>query len=482
MNNEAQKADAGAAADAHAATTIRKLSIQGLRGYAEKKSIEFAQPDGSVGSGLTIIVGPNNSGKSTILEALMAVTQEGNPPTFSEGKRNISAEGRVRIELENSKGEIKKVATVPAGGSQTNWENIDVRPAGQDVFILLSRRTFDPFFGSGEYDRRQYIRSEQRMPNQRSGSSGLHLRLFHIIADEERRNEFDGVFRRVLDPVPDWTIDQSDQGQYYVKFASEKHRHSSEGLGEGLLSLLFVIDALYDSSRGSVIAIDEPELSLHPPVQRRLTQLISEYAKNRQIILSTHSPLFIDWKAIINGAAVVRVVKQAGQCEIHHLQQSSRDLLKGLVEDKNYPHVLGLNASEAFFLDDKVVLLEGQEDVLFYPIALKQLKIEVDGEFFGWGVGGADKMRIIASMLHDLGFKKVSGILDGNRAEDVEKLKKEFPDYQFLALPADDIRTKKARKAKNEVIGLLDENKEVRAEHKDGTQTLFEALNEYMGA
>lgn len=481
MNDDTQKSETGAVAEVPAKTTTTKLSIKGLRGYAARKSIDFAQPNGSTGSGLTIIVGPNNSGKSTILEALMAVTQGGDPPAFSEGKRNIGADGRVKIELENSGGEVKSVTTVPSGGSETVLENANIKPSVDDVFVLPSRRTFNPFFGRGENDRRKYVRNQQRMPDQRSGSSALHTRLFHIIADENRRKQFDEVFRRVLGPAPDWTIDQSDQGQYYVKFTSEDYRHSSEGLGEGLLSLLYVIDALYDSSPGIVIAIDEPELSLHPPVQRRLNSLFADYAKDRQIILSTHSPLFINWEAIVNGAAVVRVVKQAGQCEIHQLQQSSRELLKGLIEDQNNPHVLGLNASEVFFLEDKVILLEGQEDVLFYPIALEQLGMNVDGEFYGWGVGGADKMRTIASMLRDLGFQKVSGIVDANRAEKADELKKEFSDYQFLALPADDIRTKAVRQETPEVKGLLDDDKNVRPEFEEVARKLFEELNGYMG-
>jgi hypothetical protein len=126
--------------------------------------------------------------------------------------------------------------------------------------------------------------------------------------------------------------------------------------------------------------------------------------------------------------------------------------------------------------------LEGQEDVLFYPIALDQLGIKIDGEFYGWGVGGADKMKTVSSMLRDLGFQKVSGIVDANRAEKAKELQKEYPNYQFLVLPADDVRTKKARKEAPEVKGLLDEEKKVRPEYEADTRKLFEALNGYMSA
>ena len=45
-----------------------------------------------------------------------------------------------------------------------------------------------------------------------------------------------------------------------------------------------------------MILIDEPEISLHPDLQRKLFSLLVEYSKDKQIIVSTHSPYFVDWK------------------------------------------------------------------------------------------------------------------------------------------------------------------------------------------
>ena len=51
--------------------SIRRLAIKGLRGFTEKNDIYFALPDNvNPGSGLTVMVEPNNSGKSTIIEAV----------------------------------------------------------------------------------------------------------------------------------------------------------------------------------------------------------------------------------------------------------------------------------------------------------------------------------------------------------------------------------------------------------------------------
>lgn len=52
---------------------IKKLNIDGFRGFGENVEIEFAIPDKkNIGSGLTIINGANNACKTTIIEALRA--------------------------------------------------------------------------------------------------------------------------------------------------------------------------------------------------------------------------------------------------------------------------------------------------------------------------------------------------------------------------------------------------------------------------
>ena len=62
------------------------------------------------------------------------------------------------------------------------------------------------------------------------------------------------------------------------------------------------------------------------------------------------------------------------------------------MRDINNPHVLGIEANEALFLGDNIILVEGQEDVVILNKICKDLKLELNGDFYGWGVGGAHKM------------------------------------------------------------------------------------------
>jgi DNA repair exonuclease SbcCD ATPase subunit len=51
---------------------LKKLSIEYYKGFYEQQSIEFSIPNRkNEGSGLTLIVGPNNTGKTTIINVLV---------------------------------------------------------------------------------------------------------------------------------------------------------------------------------------------------------------------------------------------------------------------------------------------------------------------------------------------------------------------------------------------------------------------------
>jgi len=136
---------------------IKRITIHGLRGFGEERTIEFAIPaNNTPGSGLTILVGANNSGKTTVLEALRSFNaQKGNSPSYSERKRNMNCEnGRIHLKLETTEDEVFRIDTIEGGGSTTSlskegivddswWES-------PKIFVLQSRRFVDYEFHRSE--------------------------------------------------------------------------------------------------------------------------------------------------------------------------------------------------------------------------------------------------------------------------------------------------------------------------------------------
>jgi predicted ATP-dependent endonuclease of OLD family len=454
---------------------IRSLTIEGFRGFTSAKTVRPCVPGGKPGSGLTIIVGPNNSGKSTITEAIIAVTQ-GSLPRFHLGQRNVDAGDRVKIEVELTDDQKRAVRTVDAGGSQTVAEGQLDRPL---VYALPSRRQFASSFGEERYTREQYAGHFQHQASRESVPS-LHAQLNRIAMSADEKTRFDALLNELMGYTPTWAIETHENGQNYLKYTVANRSHSSGGLGDGIVSLFSIAATLHAADPGTIVVIDEPELSLHPQFQRRLLAKLVSTASDMQIIITTHSPLLIGWQAIADGTQVIRTFRGDDGVGVFPLSEGSRALVRGLLNDRANPHVLGLDASEVFFYEDGILLVEGQEDVLLLPEVAQQAGIPLKHALFGWGVGGADKMHVVASILKDLGFKRVAGLLDADKKDAAERHRTAFPDYHFFLLPADDVRSKEAQPQRIAKVGLLDGDRKLRPDLVEATRQLLRDIDEVL--
>jgi AAA15 family ATPase/GTPase len=87
------------------------------------------------------------------------------------------------------------------------------------------------------------------------------------------------------------------------------------GSGIEIILTLLILKNIAGASKGSVIyLIDEPELHLHPKAQERLLELLLEESKNKQIIVSTHSPYL--FKGAISQNATLLLCTRDGNSKI----------------------------------------------------------------------------------------------------------------------------------------------------------------------
>lgn len=123
--------------------------------------------------------------------------------------------------------------------------------------------------------------------------------------------------------------------------------------GDGIKSLtaLAMLNIPNETDRVSVIAIEEPESHLHPESAHQLFQTIATLAENHQVILTTHSPLFISRKCIKEN-----VIVNGGRATPARRIKDIRD-------------VLGTKVADNLITAEKVLLVEGEDD----KIALQKL-------------------------------------------------------------------------------------------------------------
>lgn len=460
---------------------MTRITLRGTRGFKDSETLDLASPTGRIGSGLTIVVGANNAGKSTVWEAFEVLARKsgGSEVDFSEGRRNRATQGGVNLKLERSDGTDYVVESWPLGSSRTKATGTPLGPT--DLVVVPSRRQFQPNFGrhggtqinwmsSGQ----EYSRTQIRDP--------FTGRLFDLHdGDEVRRREFDALLAYVVGEPIRWAIELGDGGQgnsHYLKITvDESTEHNSEGLGEGIISLLFVLDSIFSAAPGTAVVIDEPELSLHPQLVHRLSKVLAEFAATHQIVIFTHSPHLVNWDSFESGARVARVYKEGAVSRIAQPSPESISQLDRIRrKDLNNPHILGNDANETLFLDDKVLLVEGQEDVVLLPRVFKSLNLPDPENYFGWGASGAPNMEKILVFLEELGFRYVAVVLDNNVPDIAERLRQRFPNYLVVEHPAEDIRTK------NSKIGLLDDdNRGVRGDFEVEARVVFEKVVDFLG-
>jgi putative ATP-dependent endonuclease of OLD family len=138
-------------------------------------------------------------------------------------------------------------------------------------------------------------------------------------------------------------------------------------LSSGEKGILHFVFSLFGYDLGNaVMVIDEPELHLHPQMQRYFIEIIKE-VKERfdiQFIAATHSPMFIDTDTIDDVHRFYLDDNKQTQIKNPHIEESQ----KSLIEILNYT-----NSSKIFFVD-KVILVEGPTDEYFLRFYLEWLR------------------------------------------------------------------------------------------------------------
>jgi predicted ATPase len=65
-------------------------------------------------------------------------------------------------------------------------------------------------------------------------------------------------------------------------------------ISDGTIEIITLIDILYFERR-NVVAIEEPEKNIHPALLQKLVELMDDSSKNKQLIITTHSPEIINY-------------------------------------------------------------------------------------------------------------------------------------------------------------------------------------------
>lgn len=183
-------------------------------------------------------------------------------------------------------------------------------------------------------------------------------------------------------------------------------RLQSSGLRQ-LAGFAFVV-GMVEALPGSILLVDEPELSLHPQAQRALMKALQ--GMNAQVVMATHSSSLLDRADV---RTVRRVRRTPDGSAISHPQDVGDEEARRLARFTNP------QTAEAFFAT-VVILVEGISDQLALEVLAERLEVNLDR--LGVSIvpiDGADTLRTFLRILGPSGLKlQLRGLCDADK-EDV---------------------------------------------------------------
>jgi hypothetical protein len=292
-----------------------------VEGYRSLKMSE-AVPLGPI----TVLVGPNNAGKSALLGAIyllqsMAERRDirigmstiavdlrfsGVPPLRAESGAELPSsphggEVRLRQYVEGGGGIIESLSVIPLVAGQLAEEGKRVRkPSSREpdnlIVPVLALRRQNPAIV-------QRVTSELGKTVD-SGDANLVARLIRMQADPEAMSNYIRISKRMLGVgIGSILVDHGQEVGISIT-PDESVPLAAMGTGvSGALSLLIGMAG----ARGKLFLVEEPESDLHPEALKVLLDEIEGSSASNQFIVATHSATVLTRLAGVEGAVVLEV-------------------------------------------------------------------------------------------------------------------------------------------------------------------------------
>jgi len=276
-------------------------------------------------SNLHILIGPNNSGKTNILDALEVFFSPNlDPDRFYDSRADLSLKLLI-----NDKDQLKIIYQ-----------------ANQRSYLFNNKPI------TGEHKTVQKI--EPRLI--RIGP----FKEINVLIQEDLpafKSNFPQVYKVFSQILEDYFDDvEINEDLFLENVKADRKQRPVTRMGSGFQRLFIVLFYIFHPNF-DLILIDEPEMHLHPSILRRFLKILKNKDLKNQVFLTTHHPAFVQPDSLEH---LWRVTRNPGSStHIYNLANANLHFSHSrLVQE--------LNADNSeMFLADKVILVEGVSDWIF---------------------------------------------------------------------------------------------------------------------
>ncbi|MBE3129046.1 MAG: AAA family ATPase [Actinobacteria bacterium] len=324
---------------------------------------------------VNVIVGKNNSGKSTILHAIKMAELALNIGNWEEFQPKINIE-----DLFSNKGKIKinltymddsKIQISPTNDNYKYRPINTPRPNKNQKFKSI---LIQPSLSTGLITRTHQSPKQIVEHIKRDEYSEVNLiDILYAINYYSTRNEWgfipkDYNYKKLISEIKHYfpeieniESDRTEEDILTLNYEEYGKKLDIIYSGTGLLHFLEVLLKII-VSKANIVLFDEPESALHPDLQRQFIEFLHRISKEKdiQFFLATHSQVLLNYVDLVT---IYRITNKKGKREV---SQISKDAAYTILSD------LGLRASD-IFNQDICILLEGQSDVIFFEHIIRTL-------------------------------------------------------------------------------------------------------------
>jgi ABC-type branched-subunit amino acid transport system ATPase component len=361
---------------------IRSLRLERFRQFADT-TFEFGD--------INLLVGPNNSGKTTVLHAIRAffllmhghVRMEGDPPKPFYHKRYLSSAEEVapapdlrELWYKQQAGKLLKVAITfednVAFAAVLRQQFGQIHVSAEDLPTNLTARDITKYLGAtvafipglvGVLVEEPFATAARRNA---LATQGRYSEIFRSSLLQLKEKAPKAVVKinqwlaRLFDvEVSDISFDMEKDEFVTIRYRQDGVAYDVVSSGSGLQQIIQVLTYLY-LTKPSVLLIDEPDAHLHSKLQARLGDLFRKVAAdlNAQLFISTHSLDLIDTFSTDHV-----IVVDAGEKTVRPIG-SDANLVGALVE----AGVVDVSSLARMLASKRLVVIEDEDQTILKAI------------------------------------------------------------------------------------------------------------------